>query len=57
MLKVSKTTIREILRLEKEVNEVRHDLALWGREPSGIEHKVSLLVDDLRLVKTKVGIR
>ncbi len=48
-------TVKEELQTVKE--ELQSDIATINRLPAHLEHRVDVLYDDMRLVKTKVGIR
>jgi hypothetical protein len=43
--------------LKKEINEVRHDISLISALPARLEHRVDVLYDDMRLVKTQIGLK
>lgn len=47
----------DIVRLEKEIAELRQDIAQINRLPSVLVHRVDRMEDDIRLIKTKVGMR
>ncbi len=44
-------------KIEKEVKELREDLAFVTRLPASVERRVDRMEDDIRLIKTKVGLR
>lgn len=48
---------QDIVRLEKEITELRTDIAHVSRLPASLGRRVDHLEDDMRLVKTKAGIR
>ena len=47
----------DIARLEREVKELRGDIAHLNRVPFALEQRVGRMEDDIRLIKTKVGMR
>ena len=50
-------TKQDILRLEKEIASLREDIAHGNRIPASLGHRVDRAEDDIRLIKTKVGMR
>lgn len=48
---------QDIARLEKEIAELRQDIAHLNRIPFALEQRVTRMEDDIRLIKTKVGMR
>ncbi|MEK7208015.1 MAG: hypothetical protein AAB699_00525 [Patescibacteria group bacterium] len=47
----------DIKRLEKEIADLREDMAFVNKLPASLERRVERMEDDLRLIKTKIGIR
>lgn len=54
---VKKELKEDISRLEREIAELRDDVSRLTPLPAGIERRLDRVEDDMRLVKTKVGIR
>ena len=52
-----KTIKQEVARLEKEIADLHEDVAHLTQLPASIERRLDRVEDDMRLVKTKVGIR
>lgn len=50
-------TKEDIARLEREIKELREDMAHLTRVPFTLERRVDHVEDDIRLIKTKVGMR
>lgn len=50
-------TKNDIIRLEKEIEKLDQNISHIGYLPIGIERRLDRVEDDLRVVKTKVGIR
>ncbi|HEY4508406.1 MAG TPA: hypothetical protein VJJ55_01990 [Candidatus Paceibacterota bacterium] len=47
----------DIARLEKEIAELRQDILHVNRLPSVVVRRIDRMEDDIRLIKTKVGMR
>lgn len=47
----------DIARLEKEIAELREDIAHLKQIPFTLERRIDRMEDDIRLIKTKVGVR
>ncbi len=50
-------TKQDILQLKEEIAEMHDEIALIERLPVSVERRLDLVEDDMRQVKTKVGIR
>ena len=48
---------QDIARLEKEIAELRQDILHINRLPSVVVRRIDRMEDDIRLIKTKVGMR
>lgn len=56
--RLDKTATKDdIVRLEKEITKLDQNISHIGYLPIGIERRLDRVEDDLRIVKTKVGIR